>query len=676
MNPSNLDLVTQGNAQAEQREMNLLNEGTSQPTNGNASPGSTTQQAQDVLNQQKALSTPQQHQALTGPQPNLLERLLPTIGGIGGGILAGALDLGTGGLAIPLSAAIAGGGSALGKFGENALTHEQDLGKGVLASGVEGAAGQAGGELVGAALGKGGNLLKGVAEDKLAAQAAGAADKGATQSAIDAATNYKNNYGGISDRLQRDLKLGTNGKFVDSMGGEGSNPYHMQETSKGGLELNNVYDAALQKAPDVNMADFQNQVYKTMQKTGATDLSATPLGKAMADFGLQPNATLPETMPATEVRQLQQAVGTQMGNQQKLINNSELNGVANTEAESNYSTLKGVYDNLGSRIKTPEVDQTIAESTIDDAGRADLVAKYGDQHGNHIADTINDATSANDLLKPMQSYKQMDTASGMAINDIENAPGTARALARTKADIPVDNSAPAQKGNLLSPENVVNAGSMLEGTVGHHPLALLAPMVMKAAQNPAMLNGAGSILTKIGASAAPAVAGQIVGNSPNDVVAPGDNSGSISLNQGSSMNGMNPNEAAVLAALAQYGNGGSAQLGGAIQNLQKVNEAQAAEQQLANNFNTAGGAQGPIGGILNRLGATFTGGEAGSYGAQAQQAAQVIGNAFGIAPEKIATPQLTQNKTAAQASLGNIQSLIQSLLNPAGQQTGVVAAAQ
>lgn len=128
--------------------------------------------------------------------------------------------------------------------------------------------------------------------------------------------------------------------------------------------------------------------------------------------------------------------------------------------------------------------------------------------------------------------------------------------------------------------------------------------------------------------------------------------------------------------LAGNYSGAISQMPSIIQALQKVNEAQAAEQSLGQNFNQAGGAQGPIGGILSRLGATFTGGEAGSYGNQAQQASQVISNALGVPASDISTPSITQNQTAAQASLGNIQSLIQALLNPTGSQQGATGTTQ
>lgn len=674
MNPTDPNaLVEQGNAQAEAREQALLSQN---PITANAAPGSTTAQAQTALQQP---TTPTQTPAPAGNQPGILERLLPTIGGVLGGLGAGAADLVTGGAAIPFDAAIAGAGSALGKAGENALTG-QKVSNGVLGAGAEGALGQGVGEAGGALLGKAGSLASGLGE-KMATNAADKAAQATTdaqgqtdaQAATDTTQAYKNNYGALSDRLQRDLKLGTNGKFVDSMGGDGSNPYDMQQTSQGGLELNSVYNDALEKAKPVDMSDFGNQVYKTMQQTGTTDLSTTPLGKALQDYGVAPNEPLPDSMPATDVRKLQQSVGTQIGNTQKLINNSELQGVSNTDAEGQLQTLNNVYKDLGAKIKTPQVDQAIASTNVDDDARAALQQKYGEQHGNYIADTVNNAKGADDLLKPMQSYSQMNQASKMAINDIENAPGTARALARTKADVA---PAPQQSnGSALSGENLIKGGSLLEGTLGHHPLALAAPLVMKAAENPAVVGGVGSILSKLGASGIPGALGAAVGTSPNDVAGPAGIGNDIQLNGGAMNPAADETRNAIIAALYNYGNGGAAQLGGAIKANQQVGAAQAAEQNLASNFNAAGGAQGPVGGILDRLGATLTGGEAGQYQKQAGADQEAIARALGVPAAQVATPSINENQSAAQASLGNIQALIQALTQGTGS-TGLVDATQ
>ena len=145
---------------------------------------------------------------------------------------------------------------------------------------------------------------------------------------------------------------------------------------------------------------------------------------------------------------------------------------------------------------------------------------------------------------------------------------------------------------------------------------------------------------------------------------------------------MNPQDSltrdAIIADLYNAGNGGLAQLPGAIKANQNVGLAQNAEQNLAQNFNQAGGAQGPIASILSRLGATFTGGEPAQYGGQAQADAQAIAQATGLPLPQIESsiPQLKENQTAAQASLGNIQALIQALTSGSGNAPGIVGAVQ
>lgn len=111
--------------------------------------------------------------------PNFLERALPTIGSIGGGILgglgAGAADVASLGAAAPLvnpiTGAIAGSaaGEAAGKAGQN-LLEGQNAGQGVLGAGVEGAVSQAAGEGIGKVAGIGGKALLNTAAGKSAQQ--------------------------------------------------------------------------------------------------------------------------------------------------------------------------------------------------------------------------------------------------------------------------------------------------------------------------------------------------------------------------------------------------------------------------------------------------------------------------------------------------------------------------
>ncbi len=98
-------------------------------------------------------------------------------------------------------------------------------------------------------------------------------------------------------------------------------------------------------------------------------------------------------------------------------------------------------------------------------------------------------------------------------------------------------------------------------------------------------------------------------------------------------------------------------------NLQKAQTASAALSGLLPQFQAAGGAQGPIAGLLSRIGATFTGGEAAKYGGQAQQAAQAISNATGIPLGQIQSymPQITQAPQTAQLDIQQLKNILSSL---------------
>jgi hypothetical protein len=145
---------------------------------------------------------------------------------------------------------------------------------------------------------------------------------------------------------------------------------------------------------------------------------------------------------------------------------------------------------------------------------------------------------------------------------------------------------------------------------------------------------------------------------------------------------MNPQNSlldqALYEAIQNPLNGGMNQVGTLLPLVQKQNEANQAEQQLVADYNKAGGAQGPVGGILNTLGSTFTGGEAASLPAQESALAGTIANATGVPIQQVEQelPKINQNQTAAQASLNNIQGLIQALQLGGNTSQGLVSAVQ
>ena len=643
---------------------------------------------------------PNQSQPQSGSQPNWLEKLLPTAGGILGGI-GGAFIPGLGETGLGEAGGAAAGGAA-GKALENALTGQKDLTSGVGASAVENGVGQ----LAGAGIVKAGGALLGGATDALS----GAAANRAAQTATDMATTdaaktvsdqaaqaqaraeaFKNNYGSISGRLQTDLKLGTNARTVDAMGYDSTNPADMKTVSNAGLDLNNVYDQALQGAKPVDMSGFGTKIYSDMQKNGVTDLGTTPLGKAISEAQIPLNEKNLQ-LPATQVRKLQQSIGTQIGNTQKLINNSELQGVSNTEAEAQLKNLQDTYQDLGNRIKTPEVNAAIAKTSVSDADRSGLVAKYGDTLGNHVADTINNAKSADDLLKPMQSYTQMSHAADMAQNDIDNAIATPRAVARTKADLstsPAVATTPTGSGT-----GVLDALS-LGGAPFTHGFSLLGlvPHVISAAKSPAVQDAALTGLTKVTGSK---TAGKVVpalirsgaiatANLPNDVSQPGATVPSAipgqTPNGGGAMQPQSPLDQYIQQQSQLQGNLATQEamapldlapsLSGAISSLganigsqipQANQQALAAPviDRVQSAMQNAGGAQGPLGGLLTQATSLIPGSPANAFNQSQEAAAASLGKLLGITPQAAMAllPKLTQSSQTAGNALGTVNGVL------------------
>lgn len=630
-------------------------------------------------------------------QPNTLERLLPTVGGIAGGFIGGALG-GAGGVGAGAlvpgadltgapevvggitgakvgSTAGAGIGGGLGQAAEDFLTHNLNGGSAARIGGsaLENAIGQGVGHLIAGAGGTVINGVKGLLGNAAAGRAETAAVDTAAQAAATKANAYRNNYGSLSDRLQRDLNLGTNAKTVDAMGFDSTNPADMKTVSNAGLDLNSVYDSALKSAKPVDMSGFGTKVFADMQKNGITDLGTTPLGKAISEAKIpldQKNLQL----PATQVRQLQQAVGTQIGNTQRIINNAELQGVSNTEAESQLKALQDTYKDLGARIKTPEVNQAIASATVSDADRAALVDKYGDKLGNTVADTINNAQNADHLLKPMQSYTQMSHAADMATSDIENAIGTARAVARTKADIPSAPPPAAQPGIGIRLLDTLGLGSI---PFTHGATApLLLPHAVQALKSPNVQDAALAGLEKVTGSAASKVIPALVrsgtiaaSNLPNEVAQPVNQSAipSTSQNVGGTAGGTNALDQTYQGQQAIQGNllsqeqeapavlgpalsGAISGLGGVVAGLapqvQKQEMAGSALSSVMPGFENAGGAQGPLGGLLSEATAIIPGSPANTYAREQATAAATLASLLGISPAEAMglLPRLTQSQ--------------------------------
>lgn len=643
---------------------------------GELAKGFTADQLHQSLQQNGASVAPAQAPHESG---NWFTHLLPTVGGIAGGALGSLADVFSG----PLGTI---GGSALGSAGgkalEDALEGKQ-VGSDVLGAAAEGGIGAGVGGVVGKGLGALGGLAKGAAEKVTQ----GAADATAQAAKVARAQATHNNFG-ITDRLQGGdhLALGTNQDLIEKLGYNPTDPYAMAKAGEAGyhptdLSLNTIYDQTLQNAAPVDMSHFGNDLYKTMQNNGTVDLGTSPLNKALQDFHTKTEGAynkdntlnMPNNMNATDVRKLQQSVGNEMGNQQTLINNAGRSGITNTQAEADHAMLSKLYGELGDKIKTPEVDAAIASRKTTPEELNALKAKFGDVHGQHIADTIDNASSAQDLLTPMQSYTQMSQAGRMGIDNIENKTGTTMAASRAKSDLNGDGTADV---NPINPVDLAHDFASAKGAGGKS--FVLAKHTLT---NPGVLNtlsriGAMSDKLKIGGKELPGVAtiaGTTLGTSPNlgaDPVAQSANGTIGGTMQNQSTTGApgttDPNDlSGILAHYVQMVNQApqlAGTLGPVIQNLAPLVQKQKLAASTANGlegaYANAGGAQG-TGGILSQISSLIPGTAANTYENQKKTAAAQLAASLGISPEQAAgiLPQLMQNQQSAGVSQGVLSGL-------------------
>lgn len=650
---------------------------------GELAKGFTADQLHQSL-QQSGVQLPQAAPAPTaapqGGGGSWWQKLIPAAGGVLGGLV--------GTLAGPVgSVGGATGGAALGQMLENKLEGKAVLQGNDISSGVENGVG----ELVGLGAGKlvgklgeglvhaGANAGEKTAQDALATSA--------TKGLVRDAEATKLNYGGISPKLSDELELGKSQQFVKGMGMDHTNPYDMEKVGSAVEPLNNVYDRALTSSPKVSTADLselgagvptnglstaeaaqlQKQgftpdlITKMTGGNGAVGNTAvdpnSPIGQAVADFtkssGIDLSKGLPPEMDATDVRKLQQAIGRQIGNTHTIINNAELNGTYNVEAQNSLRGLQDLYGKLGDKIKTPEVNKAIEGYQVTDADRQGLIATHGEKLGNHIADTIGNAKSADDLLGPMQDFTKMGRASRLAINDIENVTNSPRALARAKFE--ANGGVSPSKSSMERGGSAV--GDMIEAGAKaiHSPTGLVVAAGRKmheAGLTPKIAKGLGNVIKRTAPLMAPAAV--VNSNIPNIAAGMQGGGSVIPSNQG----GGDMQPAAPGAAPAATGNPVNSALSSILWSLQQpgasllpgyssmVGGAQAlapAGQQnelaagtagaLAPTFANAGGAQGMGGGLVSSLLSHVPGTAQNTYTREQTAAADQIAKILGISPQ-------------------------------------------
>lgn len=622
--------------------------------------GSYAGQAQNMLNQGFSLSDIQNSFNKQGlsqgsgaiPQANQpqshgnwFERLLPTIGGIGGGIL--------GSIAAPFvgTAAGAGIGGALGQEAENLLTGSKGS---TMASGLENAAGGLLGDVGGGALGwlagKAGDVAGNVGAKLFSAQGPGIGEdlaKYATQNL------------GIND-------LPTASKFADVLTGDPSATVNPDKA----LISKAIQDQAASDQSKVDLSLFQpaqsgksiaaqkaqsfanpNNIFESLIKNNG--LSGTNEANALRDQvnGVINSVDNPGSVSKENVLKMQKQISTFANTASK---DAARSGNALDSAKAR------VLNDLNAQLKASLGFDTTKVNPKDAQALANDIITNGSGINKNAANTvaneiINRANSDTGLtygeLRNLESnFVTLKTAAQDAIRAKDRNFGTS-----TMDLLPLTGAVAAHSptgilgaiGGKLTSNSALDAGvskgatklsSMLGSTVAKKGIPLLARSAAIAAAN----------LPNMASSTSPVTSPALLSQTNNN------QNGQNNNQQGGLMNPLNAMLWQATIDPFQFENLANT----LAPTVAKAQVAQNEMSQLPNLYQQAGGGQGLFGGLESNILSLLPGTPQYDY-MQARQAAAKAGAPFGISPSFM--PSFMQTPQAAQSLFGANQAMLSGL---------------
>jgi hypothetical protein len=621
----------------------------------------------------------------TGGAPasgNWFTHLLPTIGGVVGGIGGGLLTAGLGGEVVG-----GAGGSALGKGLENALEGKKVIQGNDITAGLEGGIGNGVGGVVGKVIGKGASMLGSAGENIATKQAA---DKAAQEGIDTAANTYKD----INPKLQGNLNAKDSLQHVTDMGYDVADPANLQHVSNTSNDvLNSILNKALADAGPVDLSHYPQLIKDALAKESGTLGSFDPVALARGRIG-------PSNTPAAKLLAQLEGAGNAPG---------EVTGSAIAKVNADPNEIRTLTTKLGQMAEDAKPMPTATTGAIDPAQRAAYNAINSVR--NQVKDILYNRPAVNDTLTKLEGNILPDEATNVTpqladhLNGIITGAGkngtpaaqdllseishnidisklgqegekvgqivtSTGAKARAASEAGLDQPATGSDVNTA----VANGGGLLAALHGH-PLAALGAAAVHTAQNPAILSTL-SRIGALGAKIAPA-AGAVVGTLPNlaadptGQTAPGGTMGGTMNNQPGTMTAggtTDPNSmGAILSHLMAMGSV-NPQLMGSLAPVISSLAPQVQKQSLLGTemgalptaYGNAGGAQG-MGGIFSHLTGMIPGTAANTYEGQSNAVAHQLAATLGITPEAAAglLPRLMQNGNSAgisQGILGNMQS--------------------
>lgn len=616
------------------------------------------------------------------PKENWLERLLPTAGGILGGI--------GGSFIAPFAGSVGGAalGSAVGKAAENALTGKSALQANDITAGLEGGVGQAAGfglgKLAGGLLGKlatktGGLIQNSQAEAALASEFPDAALKPAMKEKL--------NFGQSLNIADQAGVPKTAEGFVGARGvATGANGY-----------LNGVLDHIVRLNGPVNLSGFDDMVTQALKQhpelgqVGRVAAGMKPTGSTAEGIRTLLNSALQQTGFGGQGT-LSSELATDPDNALTLLR--QVRDLAQpykgAEPGTPGAAQGDVYDKVYKGLKNmiynrPDVNAAIKSyaPTPDDIAmlpKLSVSATGSPQLAQHLLETVANAKNATDLLKPQAQFLDMGDAGERALSYLTNAQGTSQTVkAAAQAAQPATTilgslthgglgklgllGVPAgmATGNpllmaaaipaLLGSQTTKNvttalADKLAGGGVQKGVSKLLAPAIMGTSQFLSHApdyaqSGAGTMIGE-GNTMQP-TATQIPGQATSVQSSP-----QQQLYQAALIGMQDPYLYSSVAPLLQSATGP----------IQKAQTAEAALGSTEQAFNQAGAGQGLVGGLLSKLGGAITGGPTKTYAAQRAQLATVL-TSLGIPSSAI--PDVTATGPAAEAQWQTLANIVGSL---------------
>lgn len=570
------------------------------------------------------------------------QRMLPTAGGILGGIAGAALAPETGGLSLLIPAVAAGLGGAAGKAAEN-VSEGQNIGQGVEGSALSNAIGAG----TGGILGKGISAIAGKVISPLAESGAAKTLQGQFKGFLDSDTSHLLRNGmGISDARQvADLTpLATTGEgaiYRGVINGLKNTDQGVDLSGLQGVGTKLLSDNQMQLNP-ASINAIQDKINKSLiSSLNPEDVTQVPRkGISVGnEFAFAPGAlknVLPENA-FTIAKNYEQLASSAL---------DAAKGVNKADQLAKFKIFNGLAQEaksaaFGGDTPIPLSPENRAQIIADLAPMKELNPQAYNWHVNGVSN----ATNLQDL-RPIQAPL---TQASVALNALQKAT--------------------AGQGGL-------SASDLARGTLGlaRGPKAAAAGMVLSS---PGIDRSASSLLGSLSKSTGSANAQKMIplltrsatiagANLPNDIPQPAGNvqsniaPGAIpGAGTGQAMNPYSQllNEAMTSYTLdpAQYAGSSGALLQAILPQLQKsaIAEQQLGGQQAA--LANAGGPQGALGGLLSRLTGLIPGTPQSALNAQTGQLAQTLG----IQPGAISNVMQTPGTAGIQT--GTLQAIINAM---------------